>query len=164
MTQDVSRGPKVLVRLCGLLVALALGAITYLPITAFGVLLAGSEISDQGSAQVQSCTRVGPIGRDFVGWWWECRAQIAWDSGRSEETVVRKSQLAPEDVGHSVAVVERQVDASKYRKRAEVHRADFEPNYPLGYGLTALILLVVLPLFTWSANGLWRLLRRPTGK
>lgn len=124
----------------GLFALVILGAGVLLGLTGFTKFdpAAGTNsrpLVDRGVARVTDCTSEGPVSIRGFGTWWNCQADIVWESGRQERMKAEPGQLTPSDKGSEVSVVQR--GEGKVRNgsgNSPVYRADFEPSVLLGVG------------------------------
>jgi hypothetical protein len=107
--------------------------------------LAGSDFADakrQGTAQVTSCVRHGPISTRGFGYWQMCTATITWDAGRTDRVTVGAVFEASE-IGTQVRVG----DMGNYRtsKLLTVAGTPYRPWLAwIGYVVGALAFIPVL--------------------
>jgi hypothetical protein len=89
--------------------------------------LAGNDFADakrQGTAQVTSCVRQGPISNKGFGYWHRCTATITWDDGSTNRLTVG-AVFTPTDIRTQVRVG----DLGTYRTSPELVRAG-SPHRP----------------------------------
>lgn len=111
--------------------------------------LAGDDFTDakkQGTAQVTSCARRGPISNKGFGFWHRCTATIIWDDGSTNRVTVG-SVFKPSDIGTQVRVG----DLGNYRSSTQLVR-DGAPHRPwltwigVAVGVIALVPALVATL------------------
>ena len=98
--------------------------------------MAGKDFGDaqrQGTAQVTSCVRHGPISNKGFGYWDSCTATITWDDGSTDRATVG-AVFTSADLGTDVRVG----DLGDYRTSEQLARAD-APHRPwlvwIGYAV-----------------------------
>lgn len=148
-----------------LLVAIALVLVGFGMGSLFGVAAGGSTVVKRGTAVARSCDYGGPFESGAIGWWWTCRADVAWQDGTRETRTFRNSQLTGDDIGRSVQVVERRISQGRGRgSHLSVYRASFEPSFfwgvvvmvPLMAGGGLACLIVLLKWVSAVRSGLFR--------
>jgi hypothetical protein len=85
--------------------------------------LSGDDFDDarrEGSAQVISCDRQGPITTKGFGYWQRCTTTVTWDEGGTDDRIVVDLAFRSTDVGKQVRVG----DLGEYRYQQELVRAD----------------------------------------
>ncbi len=156
----VDRGDGSAVRSAAFLVLIVVVAAGLIGLAVTLTRFAGTDFDDvkrQGTAQVTSCVRHGPITTKGFGYWDSCTATITWDDASTERVTVH-SVFNSADIGSSVRVG----DLGDYRTSRQLARADAQHRPWLawiGYAVGVVAFIPVL-IAVLSIRELMRFRRR----